>query len=267
VCPRSAMAAALITVTLVLQHFYQYSPPGQNVTVSFCFCNKCGSSSFVAALYEAITGTEIRAAIAENPKMPRNPHNVLDWDIPGLAAARRPGDVHIGLVRDPISRYESAFRSKVMCCPNTTKPCFQDSSNPLAPRLTRVLGQPRKPCMGEHQYAQTLLQAKRQHLAGQLDPHFKPQHLVCPHGHRLPARTVALIGDAKTLGPTLRQVVQRAAFGNRTIDLKVEHATSPDHYYTFRWPATFRALCAVARDEYAVLPLPRHPRCAALDEQ
>ena len=53
-----------------------------------------------------------------------------------------PGDVHVVLYRDPVPRYMSCFRSKIMCCPNnSSEPCHDDKANRFADDLVRLLNQ------------------------------------------------------------------------------------------------------------------------------
>lgn len=80
-------------------------------------CAKCGSTSVLAWLYEALHGHAFHTTHKARDYI----HHIRHWEqVPPMVAASRPdpprgATTYLILARDPISRYTSSFRSKIQC--------------------------------------------------------------------------------------------------------------------------------------------------------
>jgi hypothetical protein len=245
--------------------FLRYTSPTTHRTLSLCACAKCGSTSVFMALF---------AAIAGHPWDRRGPPWVqayMRWGLRGVASGPWPGDVHVHIIRDPISRYLSAFRSKIMCCPGSERPCMGDPGDGLriAPKLLELAryGPTRKRparCLNIDDYALALRAVHDHGDQADIDGHFRPQHLDCP-SVQMKKEGVLLRGNVSELAPALAGLGGFAFAGGR---IRVEHlhastdaqmnATTLDGI-----SATARsALCSLSRPEYRALHLIFPTACA-----
>lgn len=171
-----------------------------DTAVWLCACAKCGSTSMMASLHEAIVG---RHFIKLNERS--SVQDWQNWDIDKSgpwhlnidAPAEGTSKVALWVSRDPLERYFSAFRDKVMCCdPTITEtqgatrvPCMRDKAHapPVLASLLRwsimAMGtkvQPEVlPCLYFTEYAKALRRVHEKGLQGKLDDHVKPQNRMC----------------------------------------------------------------------------------------
>ena len=127
-------------------HFKYESPVDPNASLSVCVCAKCGSTAIYWTLYGLVDGRPRKTPL-QSVSASRNQtliHEFLKWGAPGVSAAVVPSRVHLHVIRDPLARYLSAFKSKVMCCPGLPRrPCYSDQKRRhIARRLLRQSGNP-----------------------------------------------------------------------------------------------------------------------------
>ena len=166
------------------------SPPWPSLTV--CACAKCGTTTVMGALYQAVHG---RTWIQEHGQRIDDPcgregtircvQNYTRWAAAGtnVSDARHAGSLHIIVWRDPVDRYVSAYHSKVKCCPgSTTQPCFED---PHSTHVRQVIQcEPRRlygrKCLTKWDYVSALAACNRDGGVAKIGNHFRPQQLACP---------------------------------------------------------------------------------------
>ena len=80
-------------------------------------CAKCGSTSVLSWLYEALHGHAFHTTHRSEDYV----HRISHWEqVPPMVAVSRPhpprgATTYLILARDPLSRYTSTFRSKIQC--------------------------------------------------------------------------------------------------------------------------------------------------------
>ena len=166
-----------------------YSSGGQHLAM--CICAKCGSTSLFSWLYEGIYGAPFGAShrgppwVQQVPSWEPPPNGAISFsDVPSTG----PVD-HFTIVRDPLDRYYSAWKSKIRCDRSDAA-----DGNRLVPDLLRRAGLPASAmsevrasdrtapvpvtyCLGFKEFA---LAMRRIHARGQqarLDMHLLPQSL------------------------------------------------------------------------------------------
>ena len=166
-----------------------YSSGGQHLAM--CICAKCGSTSLFSWLYEGIYGAPFDGSHHGPPWV----QNVPFWEPPPNGAisvsdvpSTGPVD-QFTIVRDPLDRYYSAWKSKIRCDRSDAA-----DGNRLIPDLLRRAGLPASPmsevrtsndtapapithCLGFKEFA---LAMRRIHARGKqvgLDMHLLPQSL------------------------------------------------------------------------------------------
>ena len=166
-----------------------FSSGGQHLAM--CICAKCGSTSLFSWLYEGIYG----APFDESHHGPPWVQHVPSWGPPPNGAISLSGVPSTGpvdqftIVRDPLDRYYSAWKSKIRCDRSDTA-----DGNRLVPNLLRRAGLPASTmvevrtnndsapvpvfyCLGFREFA---LAMRRIHARGEqarLDIHLLPQSL------------------------------------------------------------------------------------------
>jgi hypothetical protein len=254
--------------------FLRYTSPTTHSTLSLCWCAKCGSSSVFVALFAAITGHPwVGHAGSDGRRVPpwSGVHDYMRWGLRGVASGAIPGDVHVHLIRDPISRYLSAFRSKVMCCPGSEHPCMGDpiDGRRFVPELLKLAryGPPMKQqqarCLNLDDYALALRAVHDHGDQAQLNKHFLPQHLRCQSDQM--ENGVLLRGNVSELAPALAGLGGFAFAGGR-IRVKHNHASTKAQKNATTLESissTARsALCSLCRPEYEALNLTFSTACA-----
>jgi len=95
-------------------------------------CAKCGSTSVLEWLYEALHGHAFHTTHRAEDYV----HRIRHWEqVPPMVAVSRPDPprgamTYLILARDPLSRYTSSFRSKIQC--------VNDYDQKLDPRALRM---------------------------------------------------------------------------------------------------------------------------------
>ena len=161
-------------------------------STSMCICAKCGGTSLFSWLYEASTARHSARVIAPPwvqhvPSWEPPPNGAISFsDVPSTSTG--PID-HFTIVRDPLDRYYSAWKSKIRCDRSDAA-----DGNRLVPDLLRRAGLPASMmsevrasnrtapvpvtyCLGFKEFA---LAMRRIHARGQqarLDMHLLPQSL------------------------------------------------------------------------------------------
>jgi hypothetical protein len=259
--------------------FLRYTSPITHRTLSLCECHKCGSSSVFVALFAAIAGhpwVPPPARLICDPGVVcatwSGVHNYMRWGLRGVASGAIPGDVHVHLIRDPISRYLSAFRSKVMCCPGSELPCMGDpkGGRRIVPELLKLAryGPPTKRrqarCLNIDDYALTLRAVHNHGDQAQLNEHILPQHLRCQSVQM--ENGVLLRGNVSELAPALAGL-GGFAFAGGLIRVDHLHASTNAQMNATTLEgisATARsALCSLCRPEYEALNLTFPTACAS----
>eukprot|EP00320_Phaeocystis_rex_P003871 CAMPEP_0119058470 /NCGR_PEP_ID=MMETSP1178-20130426/2788_1 /TAXON_ID=33656 /ORGANISM="unid sp, Strain CCMP2000" /LENGTH=275 /DNA_ID=CAMNT_0007039405 /DNA_START=25 /DNA_END=852 /DNA_ORIENTATION=- len=263
--------------------FKYESPVDPSASLSVCVCAKCGSTAIFWALYGLVDGRP--RTVGQQPFI----HNFSSWGAPGVSAAAAPGRVHVTVVRDPISRYLSAFASKVKCCPGPVprRPCYSDQASPnLVQKLLKQSGsrtwQASGACLFLDEFAAALDDA---HSRGRhdLNGHFLPQHLACPSRLLRNRTAVSYTNQTARLvnNPTAQVYVMtdvaRALKALRSVSwlprphpdfqqpVTGRHASGQDSVESF-WlshSSAMRVLCRVSLDEYRALQLPVPERCGS----
>lgn len=164
-------------------------------TFSVCTCAKCGSSTLMQALLYMVSGMKPRDLPIGSSRL----HEYDRWGLSNVIKSETPGTVHFIVTRDPVSRYISAFHSKVKCClDSTTKPCYDDTKDLFgAPSLHTCTdfalpseGVPR--CYSFADYVGALTRCHSKGLRARLNSHFRPQDTVCPLYHGVPTLSVTV---------------------------------------------------------------------------
>ena len=143
---------------------FAYVAPDRTHAVGFSTCAKCGSTSVFKAVFEGIYGTSWNKYHNCSEHYACGPpwvHTWVTWPKKGRAknALVLPANLlntvdcrmtkqMFQVVRDPVERYISAFRSKFMCCdpksmPNSTtvrKPCAKDNDVAAKTYIKKVAG-------------------------------------------------------------------------------------------------------------------------------
>lgn len=279
---RRRNAAVKSVASLSQEAHFLYTSPATQKSLSVCACAKCGSTSLFLALYKSITG---RAKPAGPPWV----QVFWKWHAPGVRQSRQAGDVHVHVVRDPIDRLVSGFHSKLKCCPGSARICYPDrewfrNGAVYASELLALSGNATaKRCLHLDDYARSLQAIHRANQQGEINSHFRPQHLGCGgRAHsRAGRKVVAAEGDGANLlaaaanrsAPLLLRgnISQLSAalgeldgFGFKGGRLRVpkSHATpraaSAYELTAYAW----RALCEVTSAEYGALRMRAPQPCA-----
>ena len=141
-----------------------YVAPDRTHAVGFSTCAKCGSTSLMKAVFEGIYGVswnKYHNCSEHDPCGPPWVHSWVAWPKKGRAknalvlpanllntADCRMTKQMFQVVRDPMERYISAFRSKFMCCnpksmPNSTtvrKSCVKNNDMVVKSYIKEVAG-------------------------------------------------------------------------------------------------------------------------------
>ena len=152
------------------------------------------------------------------------------------------------IVRDPLDRYVSAYRSKVMC--GTNEDIDKHDRDKIVPGLVRLSqtggreGYGNKKCLSWLEFVTCLLAVHKTNRTASLDAHFSPQGDLKQCGNGGTRLTVQEFGN--TVAPRLseRYHLYPANFSEK-------HAT-PNETIIMS-PVDSRALCSIVRAEYAWL--------------
>jgi hypothetical protein len=143
-------------------------------------CPKCGSSSMYNFLYTELIGPVNYSNLTNFLSVPSP-----DWkgQMIGISleeAATRNADPEVfsfALIRDPIERFISSWKSKAACDSN----CFttdKEDRNDMVPELLALAGNTAQAkCLSFSDFVDVILSVHIQGKAQQLNKHFLPQHL------------------------------------------------------------------------------------------
>mmetsp|Transcript_22994 Transcript_22994/g.54472 ORF Transcript_22994/g.54472 Transcript_22994/m.54472 type:complete len:185 (+) Transcript_22994:351-905(+) len=183
--------------------------------------------------------------------------------------------MRVTVIRYPISRYLSAFRSKVACCPEVKglppRSCAADKSVEFVPKLLELAryGPPRKRqnarCLHLEDFALALRAIHDHGDQASINQHFIPQQLWCPP---VLQNSGVLLGNVSELAPALAGLTGYEFAGGR---IRVAHTHStlsqikanPLQATLAGISATARgALCSLSRPEYSAYNLSLPRKCA-----
>lgn len=224
----------------------------------FCSCAKCGSTSAYQFLYHGLYGKEFSSAATRSHTTSIQNH--LEWTprlqtVPSFQEAKLPekGTTYLGIARDPMARYLSAYKSKLACSGDSvdvTRTQIVESLVSLAaasnltitPQHSTMTKRPyvSGPCLTFEQYTDALTAIHRAGNEAQLNGHFLPQDVVlkpCAHG------ILAVASEMELLAPMLKRSYDlhpSATMGEERVSGDV--AAELD-------PASVKQLCGVARRE------------------
>jgi len=255
-------------------HFY-YTSPTTNRTLSVCVCAKCGSTSVYRSLFGAIAGHAWDRQ--EAPWV----QGFMRWGkdakgtLPGVTRSSRPAGMHMIVIRDPILRYLSAFRSKVACCPEVKglppRPCSEIQSGKYVSQLLDLARYepPRERrnarCLHLDDFALALRAIHDHGDQASINQHFIPQQLWCPP---VLQNSGVLLGNVSELAPALAGLTGYEFAGGR-IRVLHTHSTisqikaNPLQATLAGISATARgALCSLSRPEYSAYNLSLPRECA-----
>lgn len=246
--------------------FFKYTNPHTGLSLTACACDKCGSTTLMSVLYNAI---------AAHPSSTVHQHNIRNWHEPGVHATGQPGDVHFHVVRDPIERYISAWHSRLQCCNGTTtRACF--SKHAVVQSLATMANRPHVQCFTFTDFVDTLHSMHTKGKQGGLNPHLLPQDLACPKPDQ---KAFVFRGDIAKVACALEALSPK--YFARPIKVPLHHHSTTReaiHNVSDVHGETLRRLCEVAAPEYKwldwelprpcarlqhVLAVLRHPRHSA----
>jgi len=215
-----------------------------NLALVFCACAKCGTTSAFAYLYAALYGRDfdfsyaVQATGSWLPRLPTMPR-WEDFHPPDT------GTTYLGLARNPLARYVSAFKSKITCL-------VENGDRPrLVPALLELAAHPFTPLTASEDYGggqcldfdQYTIALKMVHDAGKvedLNQHFAPQYFAlaqCQGG-------LYVTADEMT---TLVPVLQRT-YGLYNVTMPETHV-SPENVDYGITARGLKRLCKIAQRE------------------
>ena len=230
-----------------------FSTSGQQLTV--CTCAKCGSTSVFRWLYESIYGQPF---VARDPLRGPWVQNVQEWKAPPAGQINTPsagglGSYNFTIVRDPLERYFSAWKSKIQC--NRVEVA---DGNHIVPELLKLAGLPASkmivvrlhdtattaPAVSCLRFADFALALRAVHARGaqdMLDRHLLPQTLTgCSQGAQ---KTIAEFEKATS--------VIAGRFGLREVAFPHAHAEDEKPALKLTRGTLESELCAIVAPEYA----------------
>lgn len=159
-------------------HLISY--PKYNVVV--CACAKCGCTSFADFIYNTIFGRQWDYSgppwIMDNSDRWEGQREFITTES-ASTFMQNPEVFSLAIVRDPIERVQSAWKSKVACDEEgyTTDVSGRDK---FVPALLALAGNTSEAlCLSFPDFVDTLLSVHVQGKDSALNPHFLPQHLDC----------------------------------------------------------------------------------------
>ena len=230
-----------------------FSTSGQQLTV--CTCAKCGSTSVFRWLYESIYGQPF---VAQDPLRGPWVQNVQEWKAPPAGQINTPsagglGSYNFTIVRDPLERYFSAWKSKIQCNRSDVA-----DGNRIVPKLLKLAGLPASkmivvrlhdtattvPAVSCLRFADFALALRAVHVRGaqdMLDRHLLPQTLTgCSQGAQ---KTIAEFEKATS--------VIAGRFGLREVAFPHAHAVDEKPALRLTRSTLESELCAIVAPEYA----------------
>ena len=228
-----------------------FSTSGQQLTV--CTCAKCGSTSVFQWLYESIYGQPF---VARDPLRGPWVQNVREWEAPPAGQIMRTpsagglGSQTFTIVRDPLDRYFSAWKSKIGCNRSDVA-----DGNRFVPELLKLAGlpaskmivvRPHKLAVSCLRFSDFALALRAVHARGaqdMLDKHLLPQTLTgCSQGAQ---KTIAEFEKATS--------VIAGRFGLSEVAFPHAHAVPEDESPALRLirKTLESELCAIVAPEYA----------------
>lgn len=184
-------------------HFF----PEKNVLL--CACAKCGTTSLHTFVYRSLFGREWNYTDAPWITHPERWEGKLIKADSQMASQliENPGVFSVAILRDPLERIKSSWKSKVACrevCPSA------DGLDRkwMVPDLLAIAGNTSKAtCLSFSDFVDVLWSIHVQNKEHALDRHFSPQHLGC--FKHLPREKWSMVADitdstvAKELGRRL----------------------------------------------------------------
>lgn len=153
--------------------------PGHELVV--CACAKCGSSSMYEFIYEQEFGGHWPyhgAPFAQTTDSSRWEGRFQEVDVQDQAAVFSEA-FSFALVRDPVERIISAWKSKVACDENHTGVDRSDRSRMVPALLSLIEEEPRETCLSLDDFVRALYIAHKLGRAAELNVHFLPQDKAC----------------------------------------------------------------------------------------
>mmetsp|Transcript_15157 Transcript_15157/g.36966 ORF Transcript_15157/g.36966 Transcript_15157/m.36966 type:complete len:268 (+) Transcript_15157:91-894(+) len=246
-----AILSVVVTLCCVLPGCaisdFMFMDPKLGTSITICICAKCGSTSFMRAMYKSLTGKSY-----DGPGL----HSFMQWHVPGVQTSQAPGDVHIHVVRDPYERYLSAFHSKIKCCPGTSSPCFQDLNDNFVPGILKLAGNrtASAQCMHLNDYARSLAFIYANGLSKSINGHFLPQHLLpCAFARDLPPRKTIYIRGTTSQLANILPLLSGFTFPGGPLRVQHFHRTPRNNSEYEITPIAHESLCSVARAEIEAL--------------
>jgi len=155
--------------------------PSKNVIM--CACEKCGSTSLYMFMYQTLLGEEWN--FTGPPFIQRGSHRwqgqlrTISAESAVTLMDTNPNMFSLALVRDPIERLQSAWKSKV-ACDNSCYRIDTDDRNWFVPQLLDLAGNTSKEtCLSFPDFVDVLFSIHTQGKEGFLNLHFLPQNLHC----------------------------------------------------------------------------------------
>lgn len=226
--------------------------------VLLCSCDKCGTTSLYNHVYHAIYGKEW--PYTDEP-WEQDTYSER-WD--GRFRMAKEAEFHkikyrFALIRDPLSRLLSGWKSKFACDESVGYGRADDSDRRImVPKFFRLYGNitgqygPPKYCLWIDEWAE-MLQVIHRHgtNASRLDSHIRPQQYGCFRKYNVSQWTKV----AKISSPKFTQVLDKALGARVNVSIPHIHA-SPKVIKHFKIPQkTVEILEEVTREEYKALGL------------
>ena len=233
--------------------------------LAICICAKCGSTSLFRWLYEGIYG---KAFVARDPVRGPWVQNVREWEAPPkgqilhASSAGELGSNSFTIVRDPLDRYFSAWKSKIHC--NRSASSLDAAAgdvadgNSIVPGLLKLARLPASkmtvvrphgsttaaPAVSCLSFADFALALRAVHARGaqdMLDRHLLPQtNTGCSQGAK---HTIAEFEKVAS--------VIAGRFGLREVAFPHTHAADESPALRFSRRSLESELCAIVALEYA----------------
>ena len=231
-----------------------FSTSGRQLTI--CTCAKCGSTSVSRWLYESVYG---KPFVVQDPLRGPWVQNVQEWEAPPVGeimhtpSASGLGSYNFTIVRDPLDRYFSAWKSEIHCNRSGAA-----DGNRIVPELLKLAGLPASKmivvrlhdspmtastmsCLHFADFALALRAVHTRGAQGMLDNHFLPQTLTgCSQGAK------STIAEFEKVAPVIA-----GRFGLREVAFPHEHAAPESPALRLTRRTLESELCAIVAPEYA----------------
>lgn len=222
------------------------SIPAHDLVV--CACAKCGTTSMYNFIYQAVSGHEWRfwgRPWIQNIYSTRWNHTFESMDARDFQTAK----TRIAIVRDPIQRTLSSWKSKLACSDGRFDVNTTDRAR-LVPEMYALAGvSPMKQCLNLKDYVDLLKIIHENGRASQLQDHFLPQHLGCFRSRTVKHWTLA----ARISDPVLRRTLGSALGAPPDLPMPHIHASNSRGIWVPMNRGTRAILENITRPEYLAL--------------